>query len=140
MKFKFMAICVALFMGAGVVAASAQTLSYSEAGAMLAKSCGPDIEKFCSKVNLGGDQLRQCLLANESKINPQCVTDYKVAVASIAKRVAAQNSINKVCANDAANRCQGMVPGDAHLLSCLVTAKRVVSKKCNQVITDAGYR
>ncbi|MCX5496611.1 cysteine rich repeat-containing protein [Kaistia dalseonensis] len=140
MKFKFMAIGAALLMSAGSIAASAQTLSYSDAGAMLAKSCGPDIQKFCSTVNLGNDQLRQCLLQHESQINPQCVTDYKVAVASIAKRVAAQNSIEKVCANDAANRCQGMVPGDGHLLSCLVTAARVVSKKCNQVITDAGYR
>lgn len=127
-------------MAAGLGGASAQTISYSEAGALLARSCGADIEKYCAKVNLGDGALRDCLLAQQSKINPQCVADYQAVVASIAARNAAQQAVPKLCRDDVARHCQGMVPGDAHFLSCLNASYRVVTAACNQAIVNAGWR
>lgn len=120
-------------------AASAQTISFSEAGALLAQSCGKDIEKYCPKVNLGGGALKDCLAQRADKINPQCITDYKTVVASLDARLAAQAAVTKACRGDATQFCQGMVPGDAHLLSCLNAAKKVVSKRCTAAITNAGW-
>ncbi len=120
--------------------AHAQTISYAQAGAQLAQSCGPDIMKFCPDVNLGGGKLHACLEAHDAQVSPQCKADYVAVRASIAKRVEAQHEIFKLCNADAARLCQGMVPGDGNLLSCLLEATKVVSPKCNQAITDAGFR
>lgn len=139
MKFATIGFAVALMALGGVQAASAQTISYSDAGALLASSCGPDIQKFCPKVNLGGGALKDCLVAQEKKLNPQCVTDYKTVVASLAARAAAQDAVPGLCRNDVARHCQGMVAGDAHYLSCLNAAKRVVTAACTQAITNAGW-
>lgn len=127
-------------MAIGMAGASAQTMSYSDAGALLAQSCGKDITKYCAKVNLGDGALRDCMLSQRAKISPQCLTDYQTVVASITKRNAAQQSVAKLCKNDVVRHCQGMVAGDAHFLSCLNAASRVVTAACNQAIVDAGWR
>ncbi|GGF48955.1 hypothetical protein GCM10007301_05240 [Azorhizobium oxalatiphilum] len=135
-------------LGAGLIAlaasattgAQAQTMSYQQAGAMLAKSCGPDIMKYCANANLGGGKILGCLDANASKVSAKCKADFATAKASIAKRTMAQQAIFKVCNADAARLCQGVVPGDGNLITCLVDASKAVSKACNQTITDAGWR
>lgn len=130
----------ALLMAGMATTASAQTMSYSQAGALLAKSCGPDINRLCPKANLGGGELKACMDAQISKVSAQCKADYAIAVAGIAARDAAQDAIVKLCDRDARQFCAGMVPQDGNLLSCLLEATKVVSKTCNQAITDAGYR
>lgn len=119
--------------------AAAQTISYSEAGALLAKSCGKDIEKYCAKVNLGGGALKDCLTAKAAQINPQCIADYKTVVASLDARLAAQAAVTKACRGDATQFCQGTAPGNAHYLDCLNAARKVVSKRCTTAITNAGW-
>jgi hypothetical protein len=59
---------------------------------------------------------------------------------SIQQRQQAQASVFKVCRDDAARRCEGVVPGEAHILNCLLKASRSVSTKCNTAITEAGWR
>jgi hypothetical protein len=117
----------------------AETMSFADAGALLAKSCGPDIEKYCAKVNLGGGAMHDCLAAHEANINPQCVTDYKAALGSLARRVQAQASVPGLCERDAARFCQGVVPGNAHFVECLNKASKVVSAPCAAALTDAGW-
>jgi hypothetical protein len=138
MKITMARLAAVLLIGFAAQA-SAQTISYSEAGAMLAKSCGKDIEKFCPKVNLGGGALKDCLGAHQSQINPQCIRDYETVVASLAARAAAQAAVTKACRGDATQFCQGTAPGNAHYLNCLNAAKKVVSKRCTAAITNAGW-
>lgn len=140
MRFASIGLAAAILACAGIGAASAQTMSYAQAGALLAQSCGKDIEKFCPKANLGGGGVKDCMEQYTQKINPQCISDYKVVVASIAKREAAQAAAPKACRNAAANYCQGTAPGDAHYLDCLLGASKVVGAACNQALTDAGWR
>ncbi|WP_394043233.1 hypothetical protein [Roseixanthobacter liquoris] len=130
----------AALLAGSVVSASAQTISYADAAGLLAQSCGKDIETLCKGVNLGNGLIRQCLDAKADKVSAQCKSDYAKVMVSIEKRVAAQQSILKVCNADAARLCQGMVMGDGNLLSCLLEATKVVSPACNQTITDAGFR
>lgn len=139
MRFMKIGLAVAA-LAVGIGSASAQTLSYSQAGALLAQSCGADIQRFCANVNLGDGALRSCLTAQGNNISAQCVADYRRVVASLTKRAAAQASVPRVCRNDVARRCQGMVAGDANFLRCLNASQRIVSAACNQAIIDAGWR
>ena len=137
---KIAALCLAL---ASLVASSglaqAQTMSYADAGALIAKSCSKDIERYCSRVNIGGTGMKDCLGKEEARLNPQCVSDYKMAVVSLDKRASAQAAVPQVCELDARRYCRGVKPGDGNYLTCLNTAQRAVSANCKQALADAGW-
>jgi len=130
----------ALLLACTAGAASAQTMSYAQAGALIAKSCGPSIDKFCSKFNLGSGQIQQCLSQHQDQVPAQCFTDYSAVVASISKRVAAQEGAFKVCGNNVRQFCTGVQPGDGNILNCLLESSKVVSGSCKQVLLDAGWQ
>jgi len=138
---KRYAIGLAALLLAGTAgAASAQTISYAQAGALIAKSCGPSIEKFCAKDNLGSGQIQQCLSQHKDQVPAQCFTDYSNVIASISKRVAAQQGAFKICENNIRQFCPGVQPGDANILDCLLASSKVVSATCKQVMLDAGWQ
>ncbi|MFT0862646.1 cysteine rich repeat-containing protein [Ancylobacter sp. G4_0304] len=139
MKRHLIGLVALLTLGASG-AASAQTMSYAEAGALIAKSCGPSIEKYCSKLNIGTGQVQQCLQDNKANVPAQCFTDYTAVVTSIQKRVAAQHGAYKICEADIRQFCKGVKPGDANILDCLLTSVKVVDAACKQVIADAGWQ
>ncbi|WP_018701242.1 hypothetical protein [Amorphus coralli] len=127
--------------------ASAQTMGYADAIKILAQSCGADINKYCPKANIGNFGIQKCLQANSSKITPQCKTDYVRVYELIRLRHEAQQAVFQICSRDSAQLCSvhsnvrtqnfaGKVP----VLRCLLKAERSVGNKCNQAITDAGYR
>lgn len=126
--------------------ASAQTMGYADAIRILAQSCGADINKYCAKANIGNFGIQKCLEANASKVTPQCKADYVRAYQLIEQRHQAQQVVFEVCSRDSAQLCNvnssrtqnfaGKVP----ILRCLLKAERSVGQKCNQAITDAGYR
>jgi len=139
MTMRMMGFAVALLAAWGSTAVSAQTMSYKEAGGLIAKSCGKDIVRFCANVNMGGGALKDCLAKVEAKLNPQCVADYRTAQASLDKRAAAQAAVPSVCELDARRYCKGVKPGDGNYLICLNTATKVVSAGCQQALADAGW-
>jgi hypothetical protein len=118
----------------------AATISYADAVTLLAKDCGADINKLCKGLNLGNNRIRDCLARNSAQVSPQCSTTLASVLTSIQARQNAQASVLKVCRDDAARRCEGVVKGKAHILDCLLKASRTVSAKCNAAITDAGWR
>lgn len=120
--------------------AQAQTMSYAQAGALIARDCGADIERHCRTVNLGNGALFNCLSENKAKVSPQCFADIDAVKASLARRIAAQHDALSLCAPDAAKLCQGVVAGDANILNCLQTASRAVSTRCKAALTDAGWQ
>lgn len=132
----FLALLV--LMG-GVDASSAQTLSYENAIQQLAVSCGTDIEKYCRGVELGGGRIKACLDANP--ISAQCQQAQTRVYASIARKVAAQRDIVKICNRDIDRFCGSVVAGDANILSCMKGIKpSLISQQCNQAFTDTGWR
>jgi hypothetical protein len=138
---KLLAIVLATaFMaigGSGTV--SAQTMSYSQAGALIAGSCGKDIARLCPTVNMGGGALQDCMMKAQAKLSSQCVADFKAASASVTKRAAAQAAVPTVCKADARQYCNGVAAGDGRFLKCLNASKRVVSANCSQSLADAGW-
>jgi hypothetical protein len=134
---------LAAVLSAGLLAQTAvggaQTISFADAITELAKACGSDIKKHCAGVNLGNNAIQQCLEKHQSSVSPTCTSTLATVTASIQQRLAAQASVMKVCEGSAREFCKG-VQGEYHILQCLLKTKRVDSSKCNQAITDAGWR
>lgn len=140
MKFHLV-FCIAL--AAGFLtnsAAFSQTIGYAQAADRLGAACGADIQKYCKNVNLGNGRIRNCLLQHNDRVSSQCKTTFRVVFELIQKRAVAQTNIKKLCGTDARRLCPDMQMGDGNILNCLLVANRVVSRPCNQAITDAGYR
>lgn len=131
------AVLIAAFGTIGI--AEAQTISFADAATVLARDCGADIKKLCRGVNLGNNQIQECLAKHQSKVSPTCTSTLADVTASIEQRLAAQASVFKVCGADAATLCKG-VKGEVHVLQCLIKTERIDSQACNQAITDAGWR
>ncbi len=133
-------VCSAFMLLSAATGASAQTISYGEAVGQLTAACGADIEKFCKGVKPGGGRLDACLSKNS--ISGACNNRYKAALASLQKRHQAQEAAPKLCAAEIKRLCSNFRQGNARILRCLIRRDNVkkVSNKCNQAITDAGWR
>jgi hypothetical protein len=118
--------------------ASAQTMSFEEAGAILGASCGKDLDDNCRGVNLDPARLKDCILRNQEVVSAQCKADYPRVFGAIQQRGAARAGVFKICERDAAKLCGGAQKAD--VLQCLSSAKRGVSIQCSKTIADAGYR
>ncbi len=131
------AVSFAALLVAGAV--QAQTISYADAVTTLSKDCGADIKKLCSGLNLGNGRIADCLQTNAAKVSPVCTSSLGNVIASIKKREAAKVAYYQLCKQKMATTCKG-IKGDGNMLACLLKANRIVGDKCNQAITDAGWR
>lgn len=133
------AFALALFAGF-IGTAQAQTIGYADAISILQRSCGSDISRYCSKAHLANFEVTRCLADHQSSISSQCATDLSRVNQSLQARIAAQNSVEQICATDVRRRCPMTKPGRGHVLQCLLKAERTVSNACNTAITNAGWR
>lgn len=121
--------------------ASAETMRFEEAAAMLAASCAKDINSNCRGVNPDPTRLKDCLTRNQDVLSPQCKNDYGRAFEAIQKRVAARSAVTKLCVRDVGKFCGDVPKGDSgKALECLLAGPRGVSINCNKAIAEAGYR
>ena len=120
--------------------ATAQTMSFEDAMKVFVASCGKDMEKHCRGVNLGAGRLKACLEKNTASVSAQCKTDAPRALAAVQARADARVAVLKICEIDAQRMCGMVQKGDGQILECMLTAQRGTNAKCNQAITDAGYR
>ncbi len=133
----FRALLLAVLLAAPALA-SAQTMSFEDAGALLGASCGKDIDDNCRGVNLDPTRLKDCLLRNQDVVSAQCKADYPKVFSAVQQRAAARAGVFKVCAREAAKLCGGAQTTET--LQCLTSAKRGVTIQCTKTIADAGYR
>lgn len=120
--------------------ASAQTMSYAGAGALIARNCGPSINKFCANVNIGTGEMMPCLRRNQNQVPAACFNDFQLAQREIAQRLAAQANVFKACEASTRQFCPGVKPGDAYILNCLNKAQRMLRPACRQALRDAGWQ
>jgi hypothetical protein len=120
--------------------ASAETMKFEDAAALLGTSCAKDIVDNCRGVNLDAVRLKDCLYRNQDVLSPQCNNDYGRALDAIQKRVAARSAVTKLCERDTNKYC-GSVKGDrALVLACLLAGPRGMTLNCNKALGEAGYR
>jgi hypothetical protein len=120
--------------------ASAETMSFESAAALLGESCGKEIDANCFGVNLDAPRLKECLARNQDVLSPQCAANYAKAFDAIQKRVAARAAVAKTCERDQRKFCPDAQNGIGDLLGCLSKVPRGVSASCNKAISEAGYR
>src|SRR3979490_733825 len=120
--------------------ASAETIRFEDAAALLAKSCAREIDANCRGVNLDPTRMKDCLYRNQDVLSPQCKNGYVQAFDAIQKRVAARAAVPKLCERDVTKFCAGMPKGSGQAIDCLLAGPRGVSINCNKAIGEAGYR
>ena len=120
---------------------AAETVSFENSAALLAESCGKDIEDNCLGVSLDAPRLRECLSRNADSISPQCRTDYIKAFDAIQKRIVARGAVGKACLRDKQKLCAEAQAKPGDTIACLLKAPaRGLTWGCNQALGQAGYR
>lgn len=120
--------------------ASAQTVNFEQAAALLGASCGTDIDNFCRGVNFDPARLKDCLRRNDDSLSPKCRGDYLRAVGAIEQRVSARASLAKLCNWEMNHLCGEVRQDPAKGLQCLLDSTKKATPNCNKAINAAGYR
>lgn len=119
--------------------AAAETMSFGDAAAMLAKNCGAEITANCRGVNLYTDRMKECLSRNSDVASPQCKANYLASFEAIQKRIAARVTVANACTREIVKICNGSTKETSKAVPCLVTAPGV-SRNCTAAMVDAGYK
>ena len=119
--------------------AAAETISFGDASAAIARSCGTDIRANCRGVNFDVTRLKECLYRNQDVTSPQCKTDFFQNFDAIQKRIAARVTVANACTREIVKLCGGSTKETSKSVPCLITAKGV-SRNCSQALGDAGCR
>jgi hypothetical protein len=133
-------LILSIVLAAAWSSASAETMKFEDAAALLGASCAKDIDTNCRGVNLDPTRMKDCLYRNQDVLSPQCKNDYVSAFDAIQKRVAARAAVTKFCERDVAKFCPGIQKGSGQAVDCLLAGPRGVSINCNKAIGEAGYR
>jgi hypothetical protein len=118
--------------------AMAETMSFENATAILAESCGKDIDANCAGVSLDAPRLKECLTRNQDGVSAQCRADYGRVFEAIQKRGAARIAVGKQCEREKMCAEAQDKPGSA--IACLVKVSRGLGPGCIKALGDAGYR
>jgi hypothetical protein len=116
-----------------------QAMNFEEAAAMLAASCGKDIDDNCRGVNLDSTRLRECLNRNQDVVSAKCKADYPTALSAIQQRITARTSLVRLCNWELNKLCGDVRTDPVKGLQCLLETKKA-TPNCNKAITAAGYR
>lgn len=119
--------------------AAAETMSFGDAAAMLAKNCAAEITANCRGVNLYADRMKECLSRNQDVASPQCKANYLASFEAIQKRIAARVTVAQSCRLEIIKLCHGSTKETSKSVPCLMTVQGV-GRNCTQAMVDAGYR
>jgi hypothetical protein len=122
------------------LAAAQQSMKFEEAGAMLAASCGKDIDDNCRGVNFDATRLRECLNRNQDVVSAKCKADFPTALGAIQQRITARTSLVKLCNWELKHLCGEVREDPVKGLQCLLESTKKATPNCNKAITAAGYR
>ena len=119
--------------------ASAQSMNFEDAAALLGASCGKDIDDNCRGVNLDPGRLKDCLLRNQDVVSPKCQADYPRAFSAIQQRISARATLSKLCNWELNHLCGDVRQDPAKGLQCLLESTKKATPNCNKAISAAGY-
>jgi hypothetical protein len=122
------------------LAAAQQSMKFEEAGAMLAASCGKDIDDNCRGVNFDATRLKECLGRNQDVVSAKCKADYPQALGAIQQRITARTSLVRLCNWELKHLCGEVREDPVKGLQCLLDSTKKATPNCNKAINAAGYR
>ena len=118
----------------------AETMSFENATAILADSCGKDIDANCLGLSLDAQRLKECLTRNQDSVSAQCRADYVRAFDAIGKRGAARIAVGKQCEREKQKMCAEEQDKPGSAIACLAKVSRGLGPGCIKALGDAGYR
>ena len=122
------------------LAAAQQSMKFEEAAAMLAASCGKDIDDNCRGVNFDATRLKECLGRNQDVVSAKCKADYPQALGAIQQRITARTSLVKLCNWELKHLCGEVREDPVKGLQCLLESTKKATPNCSKAISAAGYR
>jgi len=122
------------------LAVAQQSMKFEEAGAMLAASCGKDIDDNCRGVNFDATRLRECLNRNQDVVSAKCKADFPTALGAIQQRITARTSLVRLCNWELKHLCGEVRQDPVKGLQCLLDSTKKATPNCNKAISAAGYR
>ena len=126
---------------ASLPAMTAETQNFETSAAILAESCGKDIEANCLGVSLDATRLKECLSRNQDVVSQQCRADYFKAFDAISKRVSARSAVWRACDREKQKICTEAQGRPGETIACLLKAPtKSLGWACNQSLGQAGYR
>jgi hypothetical protein len=145
LRASYLALFVALAAASHAVSpvmspAMAETMSFENAAAILAESCGKDIDANCAGVSLDAPRLKECLTRNQDSVSAQCRADYGRAFDAIQKRGAARIAVGKACEREKQKMCAEAQDKPGSAVACLVKVQRGLGPGCIKALGEAGYR
>jgi hypothetical protein len=121
--------------------APVETQSFESSTAILAESCGKDIEANCLGVSLDATRLKECLSRNQDVVSAQCRSDSARAFDAIQKRISARNAVWRACEREKQKICAEAQGKPGETMACLLKAPtKGLGWGCNQALGQAGYR
>lgn len=103
-------------------------------------SCAKELKTLCKGVLDGRGRLLACLYSREDKLSPRCDQVVSGSLERLGEALGALANVQRVCAPDARRLCNGVVPGNGNLISCLTAGRRSVSAECNATLDSAFLR
>jgi hypothetical protein len=122
------------------LAVAQQSMKFEESGAMLAASCGKDIDDNCRGVNFDATRLRECLNRNQDVVSAKCKADFPTALGAIQQRITARTSLVRLCNWELKHLCGEVRQDPVKGLQCLLESTKKATPNCNKAISAAGYR
>jgi hypothetical protein len=122
------------------LAAAQQSMKFEEAGAMLAASCGKDIDDNCRGVNFDATRLKECLNRNQDVVSAKCKADFPTALGAIQQRITARTTLVQLSNGDLKHLCGEVREDPVKGLQCLLESTKKATPNCNKAISAAGYR
>jgi hypothetical protein len=135
-RIRFILLVLAITMPS---LASAQSMNFEDAAALLGASCGKDIDDNCRGVNLDPGRLKDCLLRNQDVVSPKCQADYPRVFSAIQQRISARATLAKLCNWELNHLCGDVRQDPAKGLQCLLVSTKKATPNCNKAISAAGY-
>lgn len=133
-------IWLLLALAASVPAQAQQSMSFEQAAALLAASCGGDIDSVCRGVNLDPTRLKDCLRKNDDTLSPRCKADYLRATTAIEQRVTSRGKLVQLCNWELNRFCKEIRADRIKGLQCLLESAKKATPNCQKAIDQAGYR
>jgi hypothetical protein len=106
----------------------------------LRADCAKELKGMCNGVKDGSGRLLACLYSREDKLSQRCDLTLTGSIERLGEALGALANVRRVCQRDALRLCNGVVPGNGNLISCLTTGRKSVSSECNATMDAAFLR
>jgi hypothetical protein len=126
------------FVAVLLVALAQEAIAQSTIVQKVTKSCGSEVQTYCSQVTPGRGRLLSCLYAHEDKLSAQCINTLYDGLAMLERAVDSISYWVTQCDQDIDTYCAATEMGEGRIARCLLNHKADLSERCTSAIDEVG--